>query len=124
MFYICIPGNIISIPDVWNHGYIEILIDGIFMNIPIKSFAFIINNDKNYYMYKINSIINTGIYYKIKTTNDKSYLITKINSYITYDNYNTILLNNNIYDNGIATIYNDNSDLFIKIGEKVIEASI
>jgi hypothetical protein len=28
-----------------------ILIDGIFMNIPIKSFTFVINNDKHYYIF-------------------------------------------------------------------------
>jgi hypothetical protein len=122
MFYICIPKNIINLHDVWENGYIEVLIDNIVFNIPIKTFTFIIKS--SYYIYKINSTLTSAIYYKIKTLTGYSYLITGNQIYITNNNYNTILINNNVYDNGVASIYHDKNDIIIKIGENVFEATL
>lgn len=125
MFYICIPSNVVRIPEVWNLGYLIVLVDGINISIKIKSFSSVIKCDnKNYYMYKINSTITTGINYKIETITNKTYLITNNYKYITHDYYNTFNMNNNVYDNGIATIYHDKSYIFIKIEETVIEANL
>jgi hypothetical protein len=125
MFYICIPSNIISIPDVWDFGYINVLVDGIKINIKIKSFSFVIKCDnKNYYMYKIYSTITSGTSYKIETLTNKKYLITNNYNYITCDNNNTFYIYEHFYDNGIATIYHDKSEMFIKIGETVVEADL
>ncbi len=124
MFYICIPSNIISLPDVWNHGYIEIYLDGIVFNMPIKIFTFTVKANSIYYVYKVNSTLTSGIYYKIRTITNKSYLITNDSVYISNYNYNTIIINNNIYDNGIASIYHEKNDIIIKIGDKIIEKTI
>ena len=125
MFYICIPGNIVSNSNIWNHGYVIVLVDGISVNIKIKSFSHIINcNNKKYFIYKINSSITSGINYKISTLRNESYLITNNNKYITHNNYNTFLIDNNIYDNGIATIYHDKSYIFIKIENTVVEVNL
>ena len=52
MFYICIPSNVVRIPEVWNLGYLIVLVDGINISINIKSFSSVIKCDnKNYYMY-------------------------------------------------------------------------
>lgn len=125
MFYICIPGNIVSISNVWNYGNVIVFVNDIKFIIKINTFTNIIRcNHTKYFLYKINSDITSGIYYKITTTTNESYLITNNQEFITNNNYNTISVNNNIYDNGIATIYHDKSEFFVKIGDNVIELNL
>jgi hypothetical protein len=107
MYYICIP-NI-------THDYINIISDEYNININ-KSKAIIF---KNYYIYKVNNELKSGVSYKIKSNNKKEYLITP---YIDVNNYNYILMYQTMYDNGIAKIYHEsNNEIIMMIDNKVIE---
>ena len=110
MFYICIP-NI-------THDYINIISDSYNININ-KSNAIYINN---YYIYKVDKHLTSGVLYQIKSKNSNNILHT-VNKNI--DNYNYILLYPTIYDTGIAKIYHEsNNEIIMMIENEIIELSV
>ena len=111
MFYICIPSM--------NHNSINIISDE--YNININKSNAIFTND--YYLYKVNNNLTSGVSYQINSNNTKEYLIT---SNMTFNNYNYILMNDyNYYDTGFAKIYHeDENHLIMMINNKIIEIFI
>jgi hypothetical protein len=110
MFIICIP-NI-------THDYINIISDEYNINIS-KSKAIFIDN---YYLYKVDRNLTSGVLYQIKSNNTNNVLYT-INRSV--DNYNYILMYPTMYDTGIAKIYhNSQNDIIMMIDDKVIEVSL
>jgi hypothetical protein len=106
MFFICIP-NII-------HDYINIVNDEYNINIDIK-YAHLING---YYFYQVHEKLNSNVSFLIKTYDGESYLVS---SNINYNDYNTILIKNDIYDNGVAQIYNTDNELYVLIKNTILE---
>ena len=110
MFIICIP-NI-------THDYINIISDEYNININ-KSKAICIDN---YYLYKVDRNLTSGVLYQIKSndTNNGLYTINR-----SVDNYNYILMYPTMYDTGIAKIYHQSkNEIIMMINDKVIEVSL
>ncbi len=107
MFYICIP-NI-------THDYINIISDEYNININ-KSKAILF---KNYYIYKVNNELKSGVSYQIKSFNVNNILHTPN---IDNNNYTQILMYPTMYDTGIAKIYHEtNNEIIMMINNQVIE---
>jgi hypothetical protein len=107
MFVICIP-NI-------THDHINIISDEYNININ-KSNAICIDD---YYIYKVDKNLTSGVLYQTKLNNENTILHTP-NIYM--DNYNYILMYSNIYDTGVAKVYHySQDDIIMMIENKVIE---
>ncbi len=110
MFIICIP-NI-------THDYINIISDEYNININ-KSKAIFIHN---YYFYKVNMRLTSGVAYKVISNNKEKFITQNIDT----NNNHYILLYEKMYDTGIAKVYHDNQEGYIimMINNKVIEISL
>ncbi len=106
MYFICIPNLI--------HDYINITNDIYNINLEKKYAHFI----KGYYFYRVNEKLTSNISFLIKTYDGESFLVS---SYTNYNNYNTILINNDIYDNGVAKLYNTDNELYVLINNTILE---
>ena len=106
---------IIAIPNII-HNSINIKSDEFNININ-KSDAIFINN---YYLYKVNKNLTSGVSYQIESNN---ILLTPN---LIRDNYNCILMyNNNYYDTGIAKFYHETDNYIImNINNKSIDIFI
>ncbi len=107
MFIICIP-NI-------THDYINIISDEYNINIKRSNAIFI----DNYYVYKVDRNLTSGVLYQIKSNNMNDILHT---TNLNADNYNHILLYSTMYDTGFAKVHHySQNEVVMMIDNKVIE---
>jgi hypothetical protein len=109
MFIICIP-NI-------THDYINIISDEYNINIKKSNAIFI----DNYYVYKVDRNLTSGVLYQIKSNNNNILYTPNIN----IENYNYIWIYPTMYDTGVAKVYHySQNDIIMMINNKVIEVRL